>query len=489
MAKTLIAADLGAESGRVLLGHFDNGILRLDDIHRFPNRIVEKDGHLHWEIHELFANIKQGIAKAAEQAKAAPDSIGIDTWGLDFGLLDEQGELIGLPYAYRDPHTDGVMDRVFDQLTAKRVYDETGIQFMAINSLYHLVAERAASPSLLDKAETLLFTPDLLNYWLSGVAACEYSIASTSQCLDMRTGAWASFLAELDIPEGLFAGLVQPGTVLGPLTGSIQRETGAGPITVIAVAGHDTGSAVVAVPFDPAEAAYMSSGTWSLLGVELDAPLITDESRELAITNEGGAYGTIRFLKNIAGLWLIQECRRAWESEGNVYDYPALTRMAAEAPPFTAVIDADDPRFTAPGDMPGKIQALCRETGQVVPETHGSIVRTALEGLALKYRLTMNRIEHLTGRTYARLNIVGGGTQNLLLNQMTADAIGRQVVTGPIEGTAIGNMLVQLIALGELEDVAAAREVVKRSFPIDTFAPEDTAAWDQAWAAYQRLYE
>jgi rhamnulokinase len=488
MTRHLAAADLGAESGRVILGRFDGDRISIEELHRFPNRQEIIDGTLHWRAEELFDEIVQGIARAVDVSGGQLDGIGVDTWGVDYGLIDASGALVAPPVAYRDSRTDGVMEEVHAQLSPERVYAETGIQFMPINTLYQLVAERRAEPSLLDRADRVLFIPDLLNYWLSGRATCEYTIASTSQCLNMADGKWAPLMEDLGLSASQFAELIQPGTVLGPLTDAVREKTGAGAVPVIAVGGHDTASAVAAVPFETEDAAYLSSGTWSLLGIECPEPIINDASQALSMTNEGGVLGTIRLLKNIAGLWLIQECRRTWEEEGHRYDYAELTRMAEEAPPFAAVIEADDPRFASPGHMPNRIRTHCDESGQPVPDSHASVIRTALEGLAIKYRMTLDSIESLSGKPIRRLHIVGGGTQNKLLNQMTADAIDREVVAGPIEATALGNMVMQLVALGDLADLEAARRVIKASFPLETYQPRQAVEWVPLLEQYRNLF-
>jgi len=484
-----LAVDLGAESGRVVAGHFDGEFIALEEVHRFPNGPVDVLGHLHWDVLRLWSDIKVGLAKAAQQYGRHIAGIGLDTWGVDFGLLDANDELLGNPYHYRDSRTDGMMERAFEKLSRGAIFEATGIQFLQLNTLIQLVAMVEARSPALDVAQTLLMMPDLLNFWLTGCKANEFSDVTTSQCYDPRAGTWAyGMLEQLGIPTRMFrdgAGdrIVPPGTVLGTLLPSVMEETGLGAVPVIAPATHDTGSAVAAVPMDPENAIYLSSGTWSLMGVESKVPIINETMLAYNLTNEGGVNGTFRLLKNIMGLWLVQECRREWQRAGEDHDYGEMVEMAAAAPAFGPLIYPGDDRFLAPGDMAPRIQAFCRETGQAVPETKGAILRCALESLALEYRWVAEKLDELTGRRLATIHIIGGGAKNELLDQFAADATGRMVVTGPIEATALGNVLVQAIALGHIDSLSEGREVVARSFELKTFAPRDTAAWD---AAYQR---
>ncbi len=484
-----LAVDLGAESGRVVAGTFDGARIALEEVHRFPNGPINVMGHLHWDVLRLWSDIKAGLAKAAQRYGDRVAGIGLDTWGVDYGLLDANDELLGNPYHYRDSRTDGMMERAFAKVSREAIFEATGIQFLQLNTLIQLVAMVEARSPQLAMAQTLLMMPDLLNFWLTGRKANEFSDATTSQCYDPRAGTWAyAMLEKLGIPTRIFRDgdgdrLVPPGTVLGTLLPAVMEETGLSEVPVIAPATHDTGSAVAAVPMDPANAIYLSSGTWSLMGVESKVPIINDAMLAYNFTNEGGVDGTFRVLTNIMGLWLVQECRREWQRAGEEHDYGEMVEMAAAAPAFGPLIFPGDSRFFAPGDMTPRIQAFCRETGQAVPETKGAVLRCALESLALEYRWVAEKLDALTGKRLGTIHIIGGGAKNELLDQFAADATGRTVVTGPIEATALGNVLVQAIALGHIDSVAAGREVVARSFELKKFEPRNTMAWD---AAYQR---
>lgn len=487
MTLNILALDLGAESGRAMLGRFDGERLTLEEIHRFANGGVRVRGSLHWDALRLWSEIKQGLALAAPRAV---QSIGLDTWGVDFGLLDRADELIGNPFHYRDPRTDGMMDAAFRLVAREEIFEQTGIQFMPINTLYQLVAMRRAHSPALESAATLLMMPDLFNFWLTGRKAGEFTIASTSQCYDPRARRWAIPLLErLEIPTRIFPEIIPPATILGELAQSVADEVGLREVRVIAPACHDTAAAVAAVPANDPDYAYLSSGTWSLLGVETREPIITPASLTNNFTNEGGVAGTIRFLKNIMGLWLIQECRRAWTRAGELFSYDELTALANPARAFAALIDPDDARFLHPANMPAQIQAYCAETHQPIPTTHGEIARCIFESLALKYRWTLEHIEAMLGRRLNTLHIVGGGTQNKMLCQFTANATARPVITGPIEATASGNVLMQAIALGHLASVAEARQVVRASFPLVTYEPRETSAWDDAYARFVTLMQ
>jgi len=485
--KNCLVFDLGAESGRAVLGRFDGARLALEEVHRFPNGPVRVLDSLYWDALRLFVEIKQGLAKTVSQA---PDlaCLGLDTWGVDFALLDQCGELLGNPFHYRDSRTDGMLEEAFRRVPREEIFAQTGIQFMQINTLYQLLAMVVQESCALASADKLLMMPDLFNYWLTGRWVSERTIASTSQCLDPYTGDWAKPLIEkMGIPAHIFPDVVQPGTVLGDLLPAICAETNARHVSVIAPGCHDTASAVAAVPAETGRYAYLSSGTWSLMGVETSQPVITDKSREYNFTNEGGVCNTIRLLKNISGLWVIQECRRTWASEGQALSYDEITRLAAGAPPFTAFIDTDAQEFMAPGNMPARIREFCVRTGQQPPEDRGTIARLIFESLACKYRWTLEKLEELAGRRLDTLHIVGGGSQNRLLNQFTADAIGRPVVTGPVEATAAGNALMQLLALGAIGSLEEGREVIRHSFGTETFSPRETSRWDDAYARYCNL--
>lgn len=479
-----LAFDLGAESGRAVVGHLNEGRLSLEVIHRFPNGPVRVGDSLFWDVLRLWSEVKAGLALAVKQY---PDilSVGLDTWGVDFALLDKDDVLLGNPYHYRDRRTDGMMEVAFERVPRAEIYEVTGIQFIQLNTLYQLLAMAQADATALEVAQTFLTMPDLLNFWLSGRKVNEFTIATTTQCYDPRAGNWAyDMLQRLGIPTGMFGPIVPPGTVLGPLRPSVQEETGASAIPVVATATHDTGSAVAAVPATGKDYIYLSSGTWSLMGIESQIPLINEDMLNFNLTNEGGYGGTFRVLKNIMGLWLVQECRREWAREGHEYGYDELTRMAADAPAFGPLVWVDDPRFLPPGEMPARIQAFCRESGQAVPQTRGEIVRCVLESLALEYRWVAESLDRLSGRRLDTIHIIGGGSQNRLLNQLTADATGRTVIAGPVEATAIGNLLVQAIALGEIGSLEEGRRIVARSFDVERFEPANTAGWDDAYQRY-----
>ncbi len=486
-AHSYLAIDLGAESGRAILATLDGEHLSLTEVHRFPNGPVRLPDGLHWDILRLWSEIKTAISIVVHKHHAQLAGIGIDTWGVDYGLLDRTGALIGNPYHYRDSRTDGLVEASFQRLPRERIFDLTGIQFMQLNTLYQLFAQVVQHSPALQAAETFLTTPDLLNYWLTGRKVCEFTMATTTQCYNPRACAWSNPLLEaLSIPAHIFPEVVQPGTVLGAVLPDIAEETGCGAVPVIAPACHDTGSAVAAVPATDNNFAWISSGTWSIMGAEASDPIVNAQSLKYNFTNEGGVNGTWRFSKNIMGLWLVQECRRTWARAGEELSYAEITRLAAEAEPFRAIIDVDADEFFQPGDMPARIQKYCARTGQPVPETKGAIIRCALESLALKYRWVLDRLEEMLGDRLEPIHIIGGGTQNRLLNQLTADASNRSVIAGPIEATAIGNVLMQAVALGHLTSVDEARAVVRYSFQPETYVPQPAAGWD---VAYQKLCE
>jgi rhamnulokinase len=491
MSKTLdlLAFDLGASGGRAVLGSFDGDRLRLSEVHRFPNGPVRLPDGLHWDVLRLFAEVKHGLALCGEK-HGRPASIGVDTWGVDFALLDRQGALLSNPHHYRDSRTEGMIEKAFQRLPREEIFERTGIQFMRMNSLYQLLSMALSSSPFLEAAETLLMIPDLFNYWLSGRTLCEFTDATTTQFYDPRAGGWAtSMLERLGIPTHFLAEVVPPGTVLGPLLPSVAEETGLGDVPVVAPACHDTASAVAAVTASEEDWAYVSSGTWSLVGMEVREPIITPESLAANVTNEGGVAGTFRFLKNVAGLWLMQECRRAWAQQGEEYSYDELTQMAEAAPSFPAFIDPDDPSFLDPPDMPRAIATYCLQSGQTPPGGRGSIVRCVLESLALKCRWVLDRIEEMRGRPIRVIHVVGGGSRSRALCQFTANASGRPVVAGPAEATATGNILVQTLALGHLSSLEEGRALVRRSFELPTYEPQDTAAWDEAYAGFLSLVE
>jgi rhamnulokinase len=484
MEKKLLAFDLGAESGRGVLGLFDGGQLRLEVVHRFPNGPVRTLDTMHWDVLRLYGEMLGTLRHcAADHGEIA--SIGVDTWGVDFGLLGRGGTLLGNPRHYRDPHTEGIMEFAFAKVPRAEIFRQTGLQFMRFNSLFQLLALQRDRSPLLDVTENLLFMPDLLHYFFTGLKVNEFTNATTSQFYDLTGKSWAYRLLKMfDLPSKILGTIIQPGTVLGPLRASIASETGIRPVPVIAPATHDTGSAIAAVPARGTSWAYISSGTWSLMGAELSAPLINDKALEYNFTNEGGVNGTIRFLKNIMGLWLVQECRRAWEREAKMYSYEDLTRMAEAAPAFVSVVNPDDAGFILPDNMPRALADFCRKTNQPAPVEAGTVVRCALESLALRYRWVLERLEELLGRKLETTHVVGGGCQNTLLCQFTADACNRAVLAGPVEATAIGNVLVQAVGLGILGSLSEAREVVRNSFEVRTYTPKDPGAWEEP---YQRF--
>jgi rhamnulokinase len=482
-----LAFDLGAESGRGVLGLLEGKRLRLEVINRFPNGPVRTLDSLHWDVLRLYEDMLQTLRLCAA-GYGDLDGLGVDTWGVDFALLGRGGTLLGNPRHYRDPHTEGVLERAFARVPREEIFRRTGIQFMRFNTLFQLLALQEARSPLLDVAETLLFMPDLFHYFFTGIKVNEYTDASTSQMLDPTTRGWAyDLVGAFGLPKQILGTLVAPGTVLGPLRPSVATQTGLNPAPVIAPASHDTAAAIAAVPASGESWAYISSGTWSLMGVEVPAPLVNEQALAANYTNEGGVGGTIRFLKNIMGLWLVQECRRAWERSGQSYSYEELTHLAEAAPPFVAVVDPDDSSFLLPPDMPAALSAFCRRTGQPAPEGPGATVRCALEGLALCYRYVLERLEHLTGRRLEVVHVVGGGSQNALLNQLTADACNRPVLAGPAEATAAGNVLVQALGLGVLHSLTEAREVVRNSFEVRTFRPRDPEGWHKPYERFVSL--
>lgn len=486
MSKRVLAFDFGASSGRAVIGTFEGGKVTLEEIHRFSNDPVNVAGVFHWDVLRLFFEIKQGITKALHSGGF--DAIGIDTWGVDFGLIDPNGHLIGNPVHYRDTRTEGMMEKVFERIPREEFYGRTGIQFAAFNTLFQLYALKEQNPAQLAQAETMLFMPDLFAYLLTGEKRAEFTIASTSQCLDARTGDWAWDIFEaLDLPTHILPKLIEPGETYGLLSDAICEELGCPKVPVIAVATHDTGSAVAAVPSSEENFVYISCGTWSLFGTELFSPVINDVSYGFNFTNEGGYNRTVRFLKNIMGLWLIQESRRQWIREGETVSYADLEKEALAAKPFACFIDPDDESFVTPGNLPRRVQEYCRKTGQYVPATRGEIMRCIYESLAMKYRYTFRALKEVTGLDYTVIHMVGGGTKDQLLCQMAADACDCKVVAGPIEATATGNIAVQLMALKELNGLSQARRVIADSEEPRVFVPDNTAVYDEAYERFCSL--
>ena len=484
-----LAVDLGASSGRVLLGRLRDEHLSLEELHRFENAPVSVPGSLHWDVLRLWSDIKTGLSRYANQYDEPLSGISVDTWGVDFALLDGKGKLLGNPYHYRDARTEGIPDKVLSKVGRERLYAQTGLQIMQINTLYQLYSMLETHDKQLECAETLLMMPDLFHYWLTGVKRCEYTIASTSQMVHCRTREWdRALLSEVGISSHMLAPLVQPGTVVGRLHPQVASEVGlSDEVPVIATGSHDTANAVAAVPDLTADGVYISSGTWSLMGVEVDQPVLSERARTLNFTNEGGVNGTIRLLKNVAGLWLLQECRRQWHREGHDFSWEALLDHAAQAEPFASLIDPDAPEFLSPGDMPGAIRAFCRRTNQPEPQRVGEVVRCCLESLALRYRWVLRALEELTGKRLERISVVGGGSQNELLNQFTADACERPVIAGPVEATALGNIMLQAVACGHLKDVATGRQVLMASVKRRNYTPERSEAWQAAFSRFEAL--
>ena len=484
MPVQLLAIDLGASSGHAMLGTLADGRLSLREVHRFSNDPVRLAGRLQWDLPRLFFEIQTALNKAALEGLAL-DAIGIDTWGVDYGLLDDAGHLLSDPVNYRDERTKGVMEKAFAVVPEEEIYRRTGLARLSFNTLYQLYAEVLSGDARLSIARDLLFMPDLLGYLLTGVKGCEYTIASTSQMLSPASRTWDfALLDKLGIPTNILPPVEEPGFVRGELLPEIARQTGVGPVPLAAVAGHDTASAVAAVPAQDEDFAYISSGTWSLVGVETREPVISPEAKAFNLTNEGGVDGTYRVLKNVMGLWILEECRREWARRGRRLTFPEIVAEAERAPAFAALFDPDDEAFLTPGDMPEKIAAACRRTGQRPPEGVGPIARAIYESLALCYRRTVEALERARGRAVTALHIVGGGSNNEMLNRFTADALGIPVLAGPSEATAIGNLLMQARALGEVGDLWEMRRIVGESFPARRVEPGDRAPWDAAYARY-----
>ncbi len=484
--KRVLAFDFGASSGRALIATFDGKTISMEEIHRFSNDPVKVNGVLYWDVLRLFFEIKQGITKATNAGGF--DAIGIDTWGVDFGLLDKNGNLLANPRHYRDEHTVGVMEEVFDILGKDYLYSRTGIQFMRFNTMFQLYSLMKKDPDLMSRAETMLLMPDLFAYLLTGVKKAEYTEVSTTQMLDPKTGDWAYDLIEkLGIPKKILPEIIDAGSTYGMLSEDICKELGCKSVPVIAVATHDTGSAVVSVPASVEDFIYISCGTWSLFGTESKVPIMNEKSFEFNVTNEGGYGRTTRFLKNIIGLWVIQESRRQYIREGQEVSFADLERDALAVEPLKCFIDPDNPAFEVPGNLPLEVQKFCERTGQYVPQTRGEIMRCIYESLAMKYRYAFESIKEITGKDYSFIHMIGGGTKDKLLCQMTANSCNTQVMAGPIEATGTGNVAVQLMALGEIKDLKEARKIIADSLDPLFYNPTDeVAAYD---AAYPRFME
>lgn len=497
-SNSFLGFDFGAESGRALLGRLEDNQLRLTEVHRFANAPVAVPTAggmtMHWNVFQLWVEIKQGLTKASaisgRDSGSKIASVGVDTWGVDFGLLDRNGALLANPVHYRDDRTDGMVEAAFERVSRAEIFAQTGIQFMQLNTLYQLLSLVVHQSPLLRIAETFLTIPDLFNFWLTGRAVCEFTNATTTQCYNPVERRWATeLLNAMLIPHHIFPEIVAPGTVLGELRPSLAGELGISTVPVVAPACHDTGSAVAAVPAQKDGFVWLSSGTWSILGVEVQDAVVNERALAYNLTNEGGVNHTFRLCKNVMGMWIVQECRRTWGQQGSDYSYEQLASMAADAEAFGALIDPDADEFLKPGDMPACIRDYCRRTGQPVLESHGATIRCVLESLALKYRLVLERLEKLTGRALGPIHIVGGGSQNSLLNQLTADATGCEVIAGPVEATATGNILVQAIAMGQLSSLSEGRKMLRSSIALDRYEPNLTLrdAWDAAYERFRLL--
>ena len=482
-----LAFDIGATSGRAVLGTLVGDKFEMQELHRFPNAIMELHGKYYWNIYQLYDALKESLTICARR-NVVPDSIGIDTWGVDFGYLSKDGTLLGLPRAYRDPYTEGAPEEYFQRIPRSEVYRLTGIQIMNFNSVFQLFRAGQEDFGPLKAAEEILFMPDLLSYLLTGKKVCEYTDASTSGLLNPATKEFeASLLEAAGVAPSIMRPVVMPGTVVGELTDALARETGIGKVPVIAVAGHDTASAVAAVPASDREFAYLSSGTWSLMGIETEEPIISEESFLHNFTNEGGIDGTTRFLKNITGMWLLEQCRKEWEKAGRDYSYPAIVKMAERATPFRCFVNPDDPRFANPSCMTKAIAGYCEETGQPVPVTDADFVRCIFESLALRYNEVIRMLEGMAPFPIERLHVIGGGSKNNLLNQFTANAIGMPVIAGPSEATAIGNAMVQARSAGIVSTRWEMRRLIAESIGTETFLPQDEKNWKDVYGRYKKI--
>ena len=488
MNKVFIAVDIGAGSGRVIAAKTDLCHLELEEIHRFDNPGTNLPGGSFWNVVALYREILEGLRRAVGRYGDEIVSIGIDTWACDYGLLDASGELLGMPHQYRDPRFEGMAELMHAILPEAEIYARTGIKTNFYNSSLHLLAEKRNRSGALENAVNLLFIPDLLGYWLTGKQAVERSVASTSQLMDARSGDWSwPVIDALGLPREIFGEVVAPGTLLGPVRDEVAKAIGRAGIPVVATASHDTAAAVAGIPMEAGETLWLSSGTWSIMGVEADQAITSEEALAYGFCNELGVANTVRFLKNIGGLWLIQECKRHWDLEGAGLNYAEMATLAAESPPFTAFIDPDDPVFASPGDMPIKVQTWCEASGQPVPCGKGAVLRVVTESLALKYRVVFDRIRELTGRDFKVLHAGGGGIQNELLSQATADALGIDVIAGPVEATSCGNVITQMVATGDLPDITAGRDMIRSSFNFRTYQPQDREAWEKAYGRFRTV--
>ncbi len=491
--KCFLAVDLGAESGRVIAGLLDGGQIRLEELHRFPNGPVNIVDTLRWDVLGLWSEIQTGLSKAAAKYGDSIVSVGVDTWGVDFMLLSKSGEMLGQPYCYRDKRTNGMLENTFRRVPRAEIFAQTGLQFMEINSLFQLLAMQQSDRPLLEQADKFLMMADVFHWLMCGSQVVEFTNATTSQCFHPVNRKWSyDLLRKLELPTGMFPEVVEPGTKLGRLRESVAKKNALPRLEVVTPATHDTGAAIAAIPTEQtgkANWAYISSGTWSLMGLELPHAVLTPRALELNVTNEGGIDGTYRLLKNIMGLWLVQECRRSFERAGQGIDYSTMTQLAERAAPFRSLVDPDDHEFLAPSDMPSVLRQWCERTGQPVPDSQGALVRMCLESLALKYQMVLGWLEELSGTPVEVIHIVGGGSQNALLNQFTANATGRPVVTGPVEATALGNVLLQARTAGEVSTLAQIRDVVRASSQMQRYEPQDAANWNTAYERFLSLRE
>ena len=486
MNKRVLAFDFGASSGRAIVGVFDGEKIELREVHRFSNDPVTINGTVYWDVQRLFFEIKQGILKAKEDGGF--DSIGIDTWGVDFGLLRKDGTLIENPVHYRDKRNDGMAEFAKKYMSHEEMYDITGIQFMDFNTVFQLLSLKENRPYILEEADTLLFMPDLLSYFLSGVKSTEYSIATTSQMVDLKTRDWSDkIINDLGLKKDILTPIVATGTIIGQLSDEICEELGVPKADIVSVASHDTQSAITAAPCEYEDFAFISCGTWSLFGTEVKEPVLNEASKKLNVTNEGGYDYSIAFLKNICGLWLIQESRRQWIREGKEYSYAELEKMALECEPFKCFIDPDAPEFATMGNLPQRVKDYCKKTNQYVPQTVGEIMRCIYESLALKYRLTFDGIMECTGKIYDRIHVMGGGTKDKLLLQMTAQSCNVDVYGGPIEATALGNIAIQFMSSGVIEDIKQARKIIARGENLKLYTPTDRDKWEKAYEAFKEI--
>ena len=484
--KRVLAFDFGASSGRAILGIFDGEKIELQEVHRFSNDPVKINGTVYWDVQRLFFEIKQGILKAKEAGGF--DSIGIDTWGVDFGLLRKDGTLVENPVHYRDARNDGMVEKATEYMSKERMYDITGIQFMDFNTIFQLLSLKENRPYILEEADKLLFMPDLLNYMLSGVKSTEFSIATTSQMVDLKTNNWSEeILDTFGINKNILTDIAPTGAVIGQLSDEICEELGVAKADIVSVAAHDTQSAITATPCEFDDFAFISCGTWSLFGTEVKEPIINEASKKLNVTNEGGYDYTTAFLKNICGLWLIQESRRQWIREGKEYSYAELEKLALECEPFKCFIDPDAPEFAPMGNLPRRVKEYCEKTGQYVPQTVGEIIRCIYESLALKYRYTFDGIKECTGKDYDRIHVMGGGTKDKLLLQMTAQSCNVNVYGGPIEATALGNVAIQLMSTGAIKNIKEARKIIAKGENLKLYEPKDNEEWEKAYEDFKNI--